>query len=371
MSGNKNRAAGYAGYILIAVFLAVSFSGCGSAAAKVMASMPRKSFSEVDQYKVAIAEKATIDKILQLTGTTVPSNNRQLEFKNGGGFLKAVHVKLSDRVKKGDLLAELDTANLEYELGRKRLDLERAVLQYDKLTADAETGGGGNATELQSVKYDMESINLDITRISREISEARLTAPFAGTISEIATYNLGSPVETYTPFITISKLNEFEIVSSELNPPPGDFAVSNTDPSGVAAGMKAAMQYYYQNKKFEVPLTVIQVINSEPGLKTNDMSPVLSNEAPPLQLRLKVVDPSSANLSPNQVSTIKINAGKLENVIVVPRDAVSGFGEDTIVKVIKNGKVTKRLVTTGYEDKDSKIIVITSGLREGESVIVD
>lgn len=371
MNGEQSRSVRYAVYILLAMFLAVFFAGCGPASAKTMSPMPKKSFSDVNQYKVAIAEKTTIDKILEVSGTAVLSNTKNLSFKNKGGYLKAVNVKLNDIVKEGDLLAELDTADLENELDRKRIELQRLELQYDKALMDAGLGSA-NAAELQSIKYDMESVNIDVAGINRKINEARLTAPFPGIVSDIAAYNLGNPVETYKPFVRVSKLDEFEINSLDLNPPPGAFAVSNTDPSGVVAGMKATMQYFRQNKKVEVPLTVIRVINADPGVKINGIGTPISNEAPPLHLRLKLTDPAAVeNFGASQSGKIKINAGKLENVIIVPTGAVSGFGEDTIVKVIRNGRVTKRIVTTGYENKESKTIVITSGLREGESVIID
>ncbi len=71
-----------------------------------------------------------------------------------------------------------------------------------------------------------------------------------------------------------------------------------------------------------------------------------------------------------QFATGRIVGQASQEVTVVPQAAVRGAANDTHVLVVQDGRVAKRLITTGPADPSTGMIAITAGLQPGEIVIV-
>lgn len=358
-------------YLTLAAFLATA-SGCSVSGKNIMQAMPKKANAKISPYKIAIAEEVTVDKVLDIYGSVKYNSNEILSFRNNGGHLKAVYAKRGDKVKAGDLLAELDTADLENQLGRKNIELQRLMLRYNELLMDADEYSASGNSELNSIKLDLDALNLNIADISRQISEARLIAPISGVVSSVSTFEIGNTVPTYVPFITISKPGDFVIVSSNVNEKPGDYESPYVDPSGIVTGMKASIVFSNdKSEEVKLPVTITKIVNTTPGYSKDQNRNDSSNDIPLFYVLARPEGKVPDDLAVDDSVLLMINTGKIEKAVIIPKVALAGFADDTIVKVIKNGKVTKRTVVTGYEDKTAEIVVITSGLRPGESVIVE
>lgn len=355
-------------YFIFFVFL-ISTAGCSSSGkVKVMPAMQNKTDLKAKQHKVAIAESRTIDTFLSANALVSYDDSEELSFKIDNCQLKAVYVKKDDNIKEGQLLAELDASDLEYRLAGRQNDLKRVQLKYDKILSELDTENADRNTELESLKLDMESIGLDINQLTELIGETRLIAPFSGVITNIKGFQLGETVQAYKQFMTICKPESFILLSEILNR-PGDSESSNTDLSGLVTGMKVVLIFGSKETRIEIPATITGIINTDPGILANANRSLSS--PPPFRLCVKPDSEYAFKLYVDRTLTLRINTGKLENVVVLPKSAIRGFGKDFIVSVVKGEKVINRRITTGYEDNDESIVVITSGLRPGESVILD
>lgn len=76
-------------------------------------------------YETAVVEKGDVVQTVQVTGQMKPQSRIDLSFQSSGK-LKALHVKVGDSVKTGDLLAELDMSDLRFSLSRAGASLAAA-----------------------------------------------------------------------------------------------------------------------------------------------------------------------------------------------------------------------------------------------------
>lgn len=350
---------------ILFIFL-ISLAGCSSKV-RVMPAMQNKFDFTPKEHEVITAETRTLDKFIDVPATIAYEETENLSFKIDGCRLKGVYVKKDDLVEEGQLLAELDTSDLEYQIAERKIDLERLQLRYNKFESDPSMEAADKDTELEIIKLDMESVNLDIDRIKGLISKAQLIAPFSGFIADIIEINLGQTIVAYEKFMTISNPDSLMVISSELNP----YNASNTivDLSGIVTGMKVELLYGGKRSYVKIPATVTKIISTDPGVQANPNRSLSS--PPPIQLCAKADGEKADQLHADRSITLRVNAGKLEDAVILPKSAIRGYRDDNMIKIMVGGKIINRRVVIGYEDKEEEIVVIFSGLRPGETVVMD
>jgi membrane fusion protein (multidrug efflux system) len=150
------------------------------------------------------------DRALQLPGTIQPLQVTML-FARASGFVRAWHADIGDRVNAGQLLAEIETPELDQELmqGRAQLQQARASLtqaEANRTLAKANLGrartlapsGVVSRAELQLNEAQAQVGDANVTvananvaaqranirRLEQLKAFSRVTAPFAGTITQ-------------------------------------------------------------------------------------------------------------------------------------------------------------------------------------------
>jgi multidrug efflux pump subunit AcrA (membrane-fusion protein) len=84
---------------------------------------------------------------------------------------------------------------------------------------------------------------------------------------------------------------------------------------------------------------------------------------------VRINDPSQEMLRPEMTASVSIALDTRENVLAVPSRAVRRERGKSVVYVSRDGRAQSREVRTGW--KDSQWTEITSGLREGQAVLLD
>jgi HlyD family secretion protein len=85
-------------------------------------------------------------------GVIHPAQTRQLGFQSGG-VVRSLAVQVGDGVPAQTVLAELDTAALEFELGRARASVALRQVELDELLTEAEIA-------LQVARWQLEQVHL-------------------------------------------------------------------------------------------------------------------------------------------------------------------------------------------------------------------
>ena len=352
---------------LISILLLISVSGCGPKEKVTISqpSAPKKIESKSKENKVIIAETKTLDKYLYFNVDISYEESQELYFELYNCKLKAVYVKKDEQVKKGQLLAELDTSELEYQIIKKQIELKKLNLQYENILNTTGTEAEDRSTTLELLKLDIESIDIDIVHFKELIGNARLIAPFDGIVTDVKEAIPGTLVSAYDKLMTIWNTKGIILESELLNP----YGTSNKiDLSNITTGMKVDLIYGGKHNQTLIPATITKIISTDNGIQDNPDRSLSS--PPPFKVVLKPDGKDEDKLNVGRDIILRINNGTYDNVIVLPKAAIVGSDDDCMVKVVKDDKIIYRRVITGYEDRDNNVVVITSGLLKGESVLL-
>ncbi|MBT9281072.1 MAG: HlyD family efflux transporter periplasmic adaptor subunit [Hydrogenibacillus schlegelii] len=115
--------------------------------------------------------------------------------------LKTLTVRPGDAVRKGALLAELDTRNLDLEIEKMRDQLK---VEEHKLILEIRKVPQNEAERLaqEQAKASFREQARALTALERRQSGARITAPFAGEIVRVMK-RVGDEVKPYEPVLTL------------------------------------------------------------------------------------------------------------------------------------------------------------------------
>ena len=105
---------------LVIILLVIGLSGCYLFPKEEEVLAPPLIEPPEITYETLGATRGTIEKKITASGTFVSIEQGNMFFKNRGGRLKKVYVKVGDIVEKGDLLAELDSGDLKTKSNSKR-----------------------------------------------------------------------------------------------------------------------------------------------------------------------------------------------------------------------------------------------------------
>ena len=97
------------------------------------------------QYFTAKVEKGDISQVVQATGTINPVNSVPVGSVVSGNVV-AINVDFNSKVKKGDVLAQIDPTPFQNQLAQAQADYQNAVANVANLEAQIETGRANVAT---------------------------------------------------------------------------------------------------------------------------------------------------------------------------------------------------------------------------------
>ena len=135
---------------------------------------PKKSVDT--EYQTAVITKGQIENTVTATGTVEPIIQVEVGTQVSG-IIDHIYVDFNSRVKKGEVLAELDKTNLEAELRSSEATLESAKTEFEyqkknyerskvlydkKLISD---------TEYESSKYNYDKAESAFTKANSDIKK--------------------------------------------------------------------------------------------------------------------------------------------------------------------------------------------------------
>jgi len=97
------------------------------------------------QYFTAKVEKGDISQVVQATGTINPINSVPVGSVVSGNVV-AINVDFNSKVKKGDILAQIDPTPFQNQLAQAQADYQNALANVTNLEAQIETGRANVAT---------------------------------------------------------------------------------------------------------------------------------------------------------------------------------------------------------------------------------
>ncbi len=123
------------------------------------------------------------------------------------GYVATASVRPGDVVKKGEVLATLDSKDLELERVKWTSQREQLTKEYREALAMAER------SQVSILRARIEQSDAQIALLNEQLARTQILAPFDGVIvSGDLTRTLGSPVERGQVLYKIAPLNDYRVV---------------------------------------------------------------------------------------------------------------------------------------------------------------
>jgi RND family efflux transporter MFP subunit len=293
----------------------------------------------------ATVARGTYKTTVSATGTITPRRQEDLGFSSAGTVTR-VAVSVGDKVKKGDVLAAIDTASL-------RAQLDAAEAQVTAAETQLAEDGDASATQLAADRASLASAESDLDAAQEAVEDATLRAPFNGTVSAVG-FEVGDQAGSAdgqtgdgsgsTPAITVISPRALQV----------DANVSAADISQLKTGMQ---------------VEITPTGGGEPAYGTVSEVGVIAtaSDSGAAQFPVTVdVTGRPTGLYAGSTASLAITVKQATDVLAVSTQALHSDADGTYVYVIDGTKRTKRVVTVG-ETYGAQTEVL-SGLEEGDVV---
>lgn len=342
------------------------------------------------EYMTIKPRRGDVIETVLATGSLVGRNEVEVGAQVNGQIQK-LYVKLGDKVKKGDMIAEIDPRTQINSLSSAKAELR--IVQADKKQTEALLKmqeaeynrqlkmRKGNATSdaslesaeasLAQTKAKLEACDAYIEKAKISVSTAetnlgytKITAPRDGVVIGIVTEE-GQTVVSTQSAPTIVKIADLDTMTVEAE-------ISEADVVKVKAGMPAYFTILgMPGRKFISEFRAIEPATESESSSSSSASSASSSTQAIYYNALLDVDNSEGILRKSMTAEVTIVLGESKNVLYLPIAVLNQNLGDNKYKVLvkgKDGKAEERVVTVGRKDNVNYEIV--EGITENDEIII-
>ncbi|WED25672.1 efflux RND transporter periplasmic adaptor subunit [Vibrio sp. DW001] len=258
------------------------------------------------------------------------------------GKVNAIKVSANQKVKKGDLLVQLNDDKAKASISEAKAYLrneKRKLAEFERLAKK----GAITQTEIDAQKASVDIANARLDAANAQLKDLNITAPFDGTVGFID-FSRGKMVNTGAELLTLDNLSSMRL----------DLQIPERFLSMLSTGMQVqASSNAWSATTFEGEVIGIDTrINSET-----------------LNLRARIrFDNAENKLKPGMLMATQVHFPAIEAPII-PVQALQYSGTKRYVYVIDgDNKATKTEVFLGARVENQ--VVIEKGLAIGEKIVV-
>ena len=311
------------------------------------------------------------------------------------GQIKKLYVKLGDQVKKGDMIASIDSStqqnsidNKEAQLAIYKAQLESAKValniaktQFDRENAlfaknatskqefeSAKNTFSANSAKIKELEAQIKQTNIELSTAKINLGYTKITAPRDGTVVSVQVEE-GQTVNANQTTPTIVNIADLSHVKMKMQIAEGDI-------TKIKVGTPVEYSILSEpTKKFQTTVSSI-----DPGLTTlsdgsygssssskSSYSSSSSSSSAVYYYAQSIVDNKDGILRIGMTTQNELLIANVEDAIIVPSIGIKKDENGTFVYVLKDGKPVKTAVKTGIKDNlDTQII---SGINEDDEII--
>jgi membrane fusion protein, multidrug efflux system len=312
---------------------------------------------ELAAVDVVAVEPRVLTRMLPLSGTIAPFVQATVKSKVSGE-IEQVTVREGQDIKAGDVIARIDTRNLQAEYDRElasvekaRADLQLAQLNRDKNRSLLEQKYiSQNTYEQTESAYAASLANFKLAEAQARLAkigveDAEIRAPFAGTIAK----RLVHPGEKASPDSALVSLVDLRQMVLEA-------AVPAAEIPSVRIGQTVHFNVGgFGSREFEGQ---VQRIN-----------PTTADGSRAITIYIAVPNPDRA-LKGGMFAQGELTLDATQPVLAIPQRAVREEAGANYVYTLKDGKIVRTPVALGQAVKGAAYVEVRDGLAAGERVIV-
>lgn len=318
------------------------------------AETPALELAAVDVATVALQ---TLSRSLPLSGSMSPIVQATLKSKVGGE-VELMPLREGQDVREGEVLARIDTRNLQAQYDRQLAAVERARADLDLATLNRDKNRtllekhyiSQNTYEATESAYAGMVANVKLAEADARLAKINLEdavvrAPFAGTIAK-RHVQPGEKVSLDSTIVTLVDLRQMVL----------EAAVPAADIPAVAIG---------QSVRFKVGGFGAREFVGE----VQRINPITADGSRAITIYVAVANPNNA-LKGGMFAQGALTLDKAEPVLAVPQRAVHEEAGVAYVYMLLDEKVVRTTVRVGATAPGSSLIEVREGLAAGDRVIV-
>ena len=259
--------------------------------------------------------QTTISTTISATGTLEPVDQVEVGTQVSGDIAK-IYVDFNSKVKKGQVIAELDKSKLKATLTQSEIayrsaenDYKYKESTYNRVKKLSESNAA-SAVELETAEYNMNSAKLSVERSKNEVNQARLNLSYATIKSPIDGVVLKRAVEVGQTVAASMSTPTLFVIAKDLSQMKVMAAIDEADIGQVKQGQRVTFTVdAFQEDKFKGS---VQEVRLNPTTTSNVVTytVVITAENP------------DQKLLPGMTATCTIVTQEVEDAIAIPVKAL-------------------------------------------------
>lgn len=248
-------------------------------------------------------------------------------------------------------VASYDTAKVNADVqvraSQTSVDIEKAALDAAQAALDLKKSGP-RAVDLAPLRAAVTQAQVAYEQAVNNLQNVQIIAPVDGTISNVGP-NVGEQIAPNAVAVSMVGTQSYEV---EAEVPEADITKVL-----VGQAVTTTLDAYGDDVQFAGSVTA------------KDPAETRIQDAIYYKIHVQI-DPAGKEVKPGMTANVTVNTGGATGVLIMPLRAVRTAADGTkTVRVLVNGQPQDRTVTIGLKGDDG-LVEVTSGVKEGEQVIV-
>ncbi len=330
---------------VLGIFALTWMTGCERSKGEVQATTPVPNVQTLHPRRGEIARSITL-----------PGNIRAYQqatlYAKVAGYLKTIRVDKGDRVKQGDLVAEVEVPELLADRLKFKAEAEVAEITYKRL--DEAQKKSPDLVVPKTVDEARGNYNValaNMKRVETLLDYAKIVAPFSGVITK-RWVDPGA----FIPAATSSSAAQNAAVVTLM-----DFSTVRID-----AWMPESEVPLVKNG-LPVNITVSELPGRVFESRVTRIAYALDDATKNMAAEIEIPNPD-LELRPGMYASVKIDLQRKSDAILVPSEAIITEKNQSSVFTVVDGKVRKAAVKTGFDDGIS--VELLDGVTPNDLVIL-
>ncbi len=327
------------GLAAVAVLAATS-AGCGGGE-EAMADSEQAAQGRIATVRTLRLEPESVSDVTRMSADLLPWRRATLAAEVPG-TVEELYTEVGQRVRKGQILARIDTRALRQELAEAEALFEQAQDRFERAERLFEKRSITKEQQIDAVAArDVAGARLASAKLRLEKSEVK--APWNGHVAA-KRVEVGDYAAPGQPLIEMVAMDRLKVQAPA-----------------------SAVDVPY----LEVGVPVVVRVDIFPGETFAGEVVRLGAELDPDTRTLDVeveIDNTDLRLRPGLFGSIELERRRIDNAILVPLDAIVDFERHKVVYVVEEGIARMRQIALGPLVGDR--IVVEDGLAAGDQVIV-
>ena len=321
--------------VLTALLFSAALSGCGESQSN---AKEEKAIVLVPVQADPVAVGA-IDAAYGSTAVLEAAEEAQVTARQAGIVL-SISVEEGDIVEAGQVLAQLETDQLELRLKQAQANLKQLANEMKRLDRMHQKNMV-SADQFERIKFEYEAQKARTELAELNLEYATIRAPISGVIAN-RHIKVGNMLAAQQAAF---KITDMSVLHAVIHMPESE-----------EADLQAGQTAYLQVASSDTPYQG----------KIERISPVVDRSTGTIRVTV-AVSAEETGLRPGMFSRVGIIYDTHEDTMLVPKVALVTEDKDAFVFVVSDGVAHKKLVETGFVNNES--VEIVSGIERSDLVI--